>query len=148
VARRLPARDRWYLACGQQNGITAIILAVLLEPVFPGVVAVVAPAILVVAILHDLSNAALDRWLPPSPNIGEHIGTDTAGTDAALTNAALTNAALTGSVVTGRTDNGQVCPALRPVDDANVDRRHRHLPSPVVLGKGSAADPRPQTVEG
>ena len=45
----------------QQNGITAIILALLLETVFPGTVAIVAPAILVISVLHLTSNTVLDR---------------------------------------------------------------------------------------
>ncbi|NDU74571.1 hypothetical protein GWI34_18315 [Actinomadura sp. DSM 109109] len=40
-----------------QNGITEIILALLLEPFFGGTVAVVAPAILVINLLCPSSNA-------------------------------------------------------------------------------------------
>jgi len=57
----MPAADRIRLALSQQNGITAIILALLLETVFPDTVAVVAPAILVIALLHLISNAIVDR---------------------------------------------------------------------------------------
>lgn len=53
--------DREYLALAQQNGITAIILALLLERDFPGTVAVVAPAILVINLLHIGTNALHDR---------------------------------------------------------------------------------------
>lgn len=60
VARRLPG-DRLRLALGQQSGITAILLAVVLEPVLPGTAGVVGPAILVVNVLHAVSNAVLDR---------------------------------------------------------------------------------------
>ncbi|MEV4257630.1 hypothetical protein AB0J52_31105 [Spirillospora sp. NPDC049652] len=49
--------DKVLLALAQQNGITAISLALLLEPVFPESVAVVAPAILVVNSLYLLANA-------------------------------------------------------------------------------------------
>ncbi|WP_345363399.1 hypothetical protein [Actinoallomurus liliacearum] len=49
--------DRVLLALAQQNGITAITLALLLEPFFSGTVAVVAPAILVINLLYLLSNA-------------------------------------------------------------------------------------------
>ncbi|MDQ1292665.1 MAG: hypothetical protein QG608_545, partial [Actinomycetota bacterium] len=45
-------RDRGYLALGQQNGITAIILALLLEAEYSGTVATVAPAILLVNVMH------------------------------------------------------------------------------------------------
>ena len=57
--------DRARLALGQQNGLTAIILALLLEPNFPGTIAVVAPAIIVVNLLHALCNGLYDRIAPP-----------------------------------------------------------------------------------
>ncbi|MER5490788.1 hypothetical protein [Streptomyces sp. NPDC002490] len=44
--------DRVHLGIGQQNGITAVILALALEPDFPGTVAIVGPAVLVVNTLH------------------------------------------------------------------------------------------------
>lgn len=52
LTRKLPRSDRCYLALSQQNGITAIILALLLERSFGGIAAVVAPAILVINTLH------------------------------------------------------------------------------------------------
>jgi hypothetical protein len=58
--------DRARLALGQQNGLTAIILALLLEPNFPGTIAVVAPAIIVVNLLHALCNGLYDRVAPPA----------------------------------------------------------------------------------
>ncbi|WP_405736803.1 hypothetical protein OG885_28840 [Streptomyces sp. NBC_00028] len=61
VTLGFPARDRVSLSLSQQNGITAIILALLLEPALPQAVAVVAPAILVVNLLHLGSNALRDR---------------------------------------------------------------------------------------
>jgi hypothetical protein len=54
-------RDRVSLSLSQQNGITAIILALLLEPALPEAVAVIAPAILVVNVLHLVSNGVLGR---------------------------------------------------------------------------------------
>ncbi|MCS7481368.1 hypothetical protein ACFFQW_23305 [Umezawaea endophytica] len=57
--------DRVRLALGQQNGLTAIILALLLEPNFPGTIAVVAPAIIVVNVLHALCNGLYDRFAAP-----------------------------------------------------------------------------------
>lgn len=56
IARRLPRADRGYLALGQQNGITAIVLSLTLEPTFPGTVAIVAPAILTVNLIHLVTN--------------------------------------------------------------------------------------------
>lgn len=60
ITRSLPRDDRRRLSLSQQNGITAIILALLLETVFPGTVAIVGPAILVISVLHMSSNAVLD----------------------------------------------------------------------------------------
>ncbi len=60
LTRSLPG-DRLRLALGQQSGITAIVLALLLEPVVPGSVVVIAPAILVVNVLHLVANTAADH---------------------------------------------------------------------------------------
>ncbi|WP_147455231.1 hypothetical protein [Saccharothrix australiensis] len=73
-ALTLPRRwrgDRARLCLGQQNGLTAIILALLLEPNFPGAIAVVAPAVVVVNLLHALANGYYDRLRPPTPEIAE-----------------------------------------------------------------------------
>jgi hypothetical protein len=61
MTRSLVRDDRLRLALSQQNGITAVILALLLESVFPGTVAVVAPAIVVVGVLHLAANTLLDK---------------------------------------------------------------------------------------
>lgn len=63
--------DRVRLALGQQNGLTAIILALLLEPTFPGAIAVVAPAVVAVNLLNAVTNGAYDRLRPPRPAL-EH----------------------------------------------------------------------------
>ncbi len=63
LTRGLPKRDRWHISFAQQNGITAIILALLFEPVHPGTVAIVAPAIIVINALHGLVNKIVDRKL-------------------------------------------------------------------------------------
>jgi hypothetical protein len=52
LTRRLPHTDRVHLALSQQNGITSIILALTLEPVVPGVVAVIGPAVVTINVLH------------------------------------------------------------------------------------------------
>lgn len=62
ITWRLSRQDRAHLALAQQNGITAIILALLLEPAFPGAVAVVAPAILVINLLHGLTTGLWERY--------------------------------------------------------------------------------------
>jgi NhaP-type Na+/H+ or K+/H+ antiporter len=65
LTRRLPRMDRLHLVCAQQNGITAIILALLLEQVYPGTVGVIAPAIITTNVLYVLANRAVDRHLAP-----------------------------------------------------------------------------------
>ncbi|AQZ60156.1 unnamed protein product [[Actinomadura] parvosata subsp. kistnae] len=64
---RLPHNDRGYLMLGQQNGITAIVLSLTLEPAFPGAVGIVAPAILTVNVLHIVSNNWWARRLETNP---------------------------------------------------------------------------------
>jgi NhaP-type Na+/H+ or K+/H+ antiporter len=60
---RLPGRDRLHIAFAQQNGITAIILALLFESYYPGTVAIVAPAIIVTNSMHTVANRLLDVYL-------------------------------------------------------------------------------------
>ena len=60
LTRGLPRLDRLHLALSQQNGITAIILSLLLEPAYPGTVAVVMPAIVTANLMHAAANAVLD----------------------------------------------------------------------------------------
>jgi hypothetical protein len=59
----MPRPDRWHLAFAQQNGITAIILALTLQIQFDGVVAVVAPAIITANLIHAAANRLVDRKL-------------------------------------------------------------------------------------
>lgn len=63
LTRGLPRKDRWHISFAQQNGITAIILALLFEPIHPGTVAIVAPAIIVINALHHFANKAIDKWV-------------------------------------------------------------------------------------
>jgi hypothetical protein len=65
ISRGLPTADRLYLACGQQNGLTAVILALVLERNFPGTVGIVATAIVVINSIHALATVLLDRRRPP-----------------------------------------------------------------------------------
>ena len=60
LCRNLPKRDKIHIAFAQQNGITSIILALLFEPYYPGTVAIVAPAIMTINIIHTLSNTVID----------------------------------------------------------------------------------------
>jgi len=67
LTRGLPREDRVRLSLAQQNGITAVILAILLEARVPGAVGVVAPAIVFINLAHAAGNALADRWLPDKP---------------------------------------------------------------------------------
>lgn len=64
LTRGMSRLDRWHLAAAQQNGITAIILALALQIQFDGVVAVVAPAIVTANLLHVVVNKLIDRHEP------------------------------------------------------------------------------------
>lgn len=67
LTRSQTAGDKALLAVAQQNGITAIILALLLEPAFGGTVAVVAPAILVINLLYLAGNGLYARLAGAAP---------------------------------------------------------------------------------
>jgi len=60
LTRKLPYKDRLHISFAQQNGITAIILALLFETYYPGTIAIVAPAIVVVKLTHAVANVVLD----------------------------------------------------------------------------------------
>lgn len=60
---KLPMRDRLHIGFAQQNGITSIILSLLFESYYPGTVAIVAPAIIVINTLHRIANSFLDIFL-------------------------------------------------------------------------------------
>ncbi|MBN0042717.1 cation:proton antiporter [Streptomyces actuosus] len=63
VRPRLSRADRAHLGLGQQNGITAITLALTLESTFPDTVAAVGPAIVTVNLLHyGFQWARADTW--------------------------------------------------------------------------------------
>lgn len=68
--RGLERRDRIALGLGQQNGITAVLIALALERDFPGTAAIVGPAVITVNLLHGTSQALLThpprRWRPPA----------------------------------------------------------------------------------
>ncbi len=67
----LSKKDRVHIAFAQQNGITAIILALLFESSYPGTVAIVAPAILVTNTLHFVTNKLLDNYAVPKASAEE-----------------------------------------------------------------------------
>jgi hypothetical protein len=70
LTRGMPRIDRVHLALAQQNGITAIILALRLEAEFSGVVAVVAPGIVVTNTIHFAANWLVDRRRGPAARAG------------------------------------------------------------------------------
>jgi NhaP-type Na+/H+ or K+/H+ antiporter len=59
------AREVWHLALAQQNGITAIVLALVLQPRLAIAVPSISLAILVVNLLHFGSNWAFDKLIEP-----------------------------------------------------------------------------------
>jgi len=61
LTRKLARNDRVKLALAQQNGVTAILLALLLQPMFPQSTAIVGPAILTVNVLHLAANSLWGR---------------------------------------------------------------------------------------
>ncbi|GAA5070476.1 NhaP-type Na+/H+ or K+/H+ antiporter [Thermocatellispora tengchongensis] len=64
IARGLSGEERVYLALGQQNGITAILLALALAGDFPEAVAVIAPAVFAVNVVHLVANTLWERLDP------------------------------------------------------------------------------------
>ncbi|WP_416983336.1 hypothetical protein [Streptomyces sp. T028] len=63
--RGLERRDRIALGLGQQNGITAVLIALSLEHDFPGTAATVGPAVITVAVLHGIGQLVLARLRAP-----------------------------------------------------------------------------------
>jgi NhaP-type Na+/H+ or K+/H+ antiporter len=63
ISRGMSYADRGHLAFGQQNGITAIILALALQPSLRSAVGIIAVAILVVNSLNIVTNGLWDRHL-------------------------------------------------------------------------------------
>ena len=61
LTRGLPRMERFYLAFAQQNGITAMILALLFETELPATVSVVAPAILFINLGYYFINRILQK---------------------------------------------------------------------------------------
>ncbi|MFE9253646.1 cation:proton antiporter [Streptomyces sp. NPDC006879] len=71
--RGLDRSDRVALGFGQQNGITAVLIALTLERDFPATIATVGPAIVTVNVLHGVSQAFLAHPLrlrrPAGPRV-------------------------------------------------------------------------------
>lgn len=67
VGHGMPRNDRIYLALGQQNGLTAIALALALEPYLPSAIGIIAIAVLVVNVMHISSNGILAWKLAKIP---------------------------------------------------------------------------------
>ncbi|MFI6851110.1 hypothetical protein [Streptomyces sp. NPDC050416] len=60
--RGLSGRDRFLLGIGQQNGLTAVLLALTLERDFPKTVGIVAPAVVTVNLLHYGAQIGFGCW--------------------------------------------------------------------------------------
>ncbi|MFJ8112658.1 hypothetical protein [Streptomyces sp. NPDC096132] len=68
--RGLERRDRIALGLGQQNGITAVLIALSLERDFPGTAATVGPAVITVTVLHGTGQLVLARLRAPGGGPG------------------------------------------------------------------------------
>ncbi len=62
LTRNFSSQDRIQLAFAQQNGVTAIILALYFEPQFPGIISIVAPAILFINLFYILSHETINKY--------------------------------------------------------------------------------------
>lgn len=67
ISRGMAGPDRMRLALGQQNGLTAIVLALALQPYLPSAVGIIAVAILAVNTLHIVANGLAELALIPEP---------------------------------------------------------------------------------
>jgi NhaP-type Na+/H+ or K+/H+ antiporter len=64
ITRGLPRADRFHLALGQQNGLTAIVLGLALQPYLPQAVGIIAVAILTVNVIHICTNRSWQLKFP------------------------------------------------------------------------------------
>ena len=62
LTRDLPRNERLYLAFAQQNGITAMILALFFERDLPATVGIVAPAIIIINLGYYLFNSVIFKY--------------------------------------------------------------------------------------
>jgi hypothetical protein len=63
MTKNFPIPDRWFISFSQQNGLTAIILSLLLLKYDPQFTSIVAPAILLINILHMFSNTIINNGI-------------------------------------------------------------------------------------
>jgi NhaP-type Na+/H+ or K+/H+ antiporter len=63
ITRGLPRADRFHLALGQQNGLTAIVLGLALQPYVPQAVGIIAVAILTVNVINICTNRSWELKL-------------------------------------------------------------------------------------
>ncbi len=59
----LPVTDRWFISFSQQNGLTAIVLSLLLLKFDPQLTSIVAPAILIINIMHMIFNTIINNGI-------------------------------------------------------------------------------------
>jgi len=62
LVRKFTWKDKVYLALAQQNGITSIVLAVLIEKAFPGTISIIAPTLFFINILYYISGHIADKY--------------------------------------------------------------------------------------
>ena len=61
LARNLDRKDQRYIMFAQQNGLTAVVLALYFEQFMPGAIGIVATAIFIINFIHIVSFMILDR---------------------------------------------------------------------------------------
>jgi len=62
LMREFSQKDKVYLAFGQQNGITSIILAIIIESFYSGTISIIAPAIFFINSLYFILNHLADKY--------------------------------------------------------------------------------------
>jgi NhaP-type Na+/H+ or K+/H+ antiporter len=75
ITRGLPRADRFHLAVGQQNGLTAIVLGLALQPYLPQAVGIIAVAILTVNVIHICTNRSWQLKSPVLAAVDSKMGT-------------------------------------------------------------------------
>jgi hypothetical protein len=63
IGKRLKRKDRLHLSFAIQKGISAMILAIFFESYIPGIVAVIAPAIVILNFFYFMFNKLINNEL-------------------------------------------------------------------------------------
>jgi NhaP-type Na+/H+ or K+/H+ antiporter len=93
ITRRLSRTDRMRVALGQQNGLTAMALALTLQPRLPDAVHIIAVAVATTSVLYLLGNALWDR-VERQVGVGLRVFTAWQGAEAPAADEALRDCAV------------------------------------------------------